>query len=252
MRALIVGDSVVGGFGKGNHRSSFLHQALNKAEIEYVDLSCPGITSDEFIQVLEKKIQPLCKEQADGLAQITSLAKFELVFISLGNVDGKKNFQMKNSLYKLIPLRYLRNDGKLDERPYYSSKFFKYFITRSENYARRLIKRYLDRTGNLNFPISINDFKANINMLNERFQGSKVIFISTSKISNRFFPESVEYFKSINHFLKITADGTSAKAYFDLYSLVSDDVLLLDRFHLTEEGHRIIADHFEAFLRKTL
>lgn len=244
MRILLIGDSIVGGFGRGIKQDSFVHKTLNRFNINYVDLSCPGITVKgalDYFNHGKKK----CSEQVDSVV----INNFNTIIISLGNVDGKKIIKKNNFFANLIPNRYLGYSGYIDERPYYTSNLLKKIIEVIENKFRFFFKFFALLTKNLDFPTQSDIFKNQYIDLINIFNNKKIIIISTSSITNNLFPSSKNYFDDINIFFEHLSQNQANIHYFNLINHIEKKDLLLDKFHLTREAHNRLSTIFEAFLK---
>lgn len=240
MKILLIADSVVGGFGNPE-KKSFVHYALKEHEI--VDLSCPGMTTEDFLNYIYHDVRG-CKEQTISFQEIKNI---DLCILSLGNVDGKKVIKKNNFFSKLIPNRYFTSFQ--DERPYYSKKRIKKILQKAENQIRRFFKIYARWTMNYEYPVPFNDYQTNINQIIELIPADKFMLISTSLIDDHFFHGANFYFDKVNLFLKSLKKKSTS--FYDFRSIIKNEDLLCDRFHITLEGQKSISHYFKRFFKQT-
>lgn len=241
---LLIADSVCGGFGQPN-KKSFVHHALEaQAEVLW-DHSASGMSTAQYLKFIETGAR-VSKEQ-HGL--FTDLDKFELVIISLGNVDQKGCFENNNAFSRLVPIRY--RSEKIDPRPYYSTKYIKRVIQSAENMLRTFFRHYLSFTGNLTPKVCEEDMKSNILNIMKIHDSSKILLLSPSVITDELFPGSFLRFEKLNRFLMALADSNSV-FYFDMRKNLSLSHLMEDRFHLNQQGHQFVKGDFEIFLKKVI
>lgn len=226
---LLIADSICGGFGQIG-KKSFVHLAAQELNIEIWDESAPGMSTSDY---LEHRMtgRLFAEEQKEPM---TNLESVRLVIVSLGNVDGKKSFSPNNFWSKLVPNRYRLE--KIDPRPYYSKRRWKYVLERSENVVRHLFRHFSKITGNLKDTVPFLTTEHNFREILKTYSSKRVLLISTSTANNFHFPGAETNFSRTNDLLESISKNNPNIDFLDVRTSNRSE-LLEDLFHLNHLGH---------------
>jgi lysophospholipase L1-like esterase len=231
MRVAIVGDSVPGGLGvPGKSYPTLVAERLGASLVDLTAVAMP-IT--------------------DARERAHQAAGAEVVLIAHGITEAL--IRPAHSALRFVPPRW-RNDGRMDPRPYYSSRLWKRTAQRVESFVRSRVKVALIRHIGSRQVLDAASYERELRALIGEMQsaGSRVVVISTPGMDDRFFPGSAAEIAAYDEINQRVAASVGAEFCDIGRALHRWDDFFLDRFHPNADGHQRIACRVLAILERPL
>ena len=231
MKIVIYGDSISEGIGKrkNNYCNQLKCLLLEKfPSVEIKNLAHTGTT----ITYLKELLENSC-----NIADVT--------IIAYGNVDAmlRPDINHKPNYYSFLPSRYKQN-GMLNPRPYYSKKWYKNFFQHCDSIIRCTLNKLLLKLQGETTWISEKEFYEIYCPCIRKIKKngcSRIVLLSTVKVSDRFFPGTNEKYEIFNKIIKNIAIEEQC-TYIDLYNnLINEEDFYDDKFHPNTLGYEKIA-----------
>lgn len=231
MKIIVFGDSISEGIGKKKvNYCNFLSEELREKykEVEIVNLAHTGTTIRYMKELLNNVSENI-----------------EIAVIGYGNVDAmlRPNPDHRPNYYHYLPSRYKQN-GMLNPRPYYSSKWYKSILQHADSLLRwNLNKLLLCLQGETTW-VSEKEFQVLYEECVRKLlsKEAKIIALSTVQLKDQYFPGTNQKYIRFNKIIKEICKSHSCK-YIDLYhSLEEQSYFYEDGFHPNELGYRRIAE----------
>lgn len=233
MKIAIYGDSISEGIGRKKvNYSEFIRDGLSEKYHNVIinNFAHTG-TTIEYLDEL------LC----------TDIVEYDVVIIGYGNVDGMLRPDVKHrpNYYRLLPSRYKQN-GMLNPRPYYSSKYWKKIIQHLDSIVRTNLNRILLSCQGATTWVSVEEFEKTyrncITRIRHLGESKKIILLSTVRVGDKYFPGTNRSYAKFNEVIKRIAEQESC-IFINLYDELNDYSLFYeDLFHPNIMGYKKIAD----------
>ena len=233
MKIAIFGDSISEGIGKRKYNyadliPTYLDQKGIEESVEIVNFAHTG-TTIRYLYDLSNTIN----------------FDFDYIVVAYGNVDGmlRPDLMHKPNYFRYLPNRYKQN-GMLNPRPYYSSRFFKSLFQHIDSLFRWNLNRLLLFLQGTTTWISTSEFANKLDELIAMMKNSNanVILVSTVKVSDKFFPGTNSSYEKFNEIIQRCASKNNCK-YVDLYHMLDlKKDFYEDCFHPNIEGYKCIAE----------
>lgn len=232
MKIAIFGDSISEGIGQ--------------RKVNY----CPALQSELAAQFADVQIENLA-HTGTTIPYMESLlneldADVDVVIIAYGNVDAmlRPNTAHKPNYYKYLPNRYKQN-GMLNPRPYYSSKWYKSIFQHIDSIVRWNLNKLLLKLQGVTTWVSLNDFTQLYSKYVDSLLAKNVfvVSLSTVQVSNKYFPGTNNEYIKFNNAISDICKARDNCAFIDIYSnIVDNDLFYDDGFHPNEKGYQKIAE----------
>lgn len=239
MKIAIYGDSISEGIGKKKvNYSEFIRDGISeKYDNVIIDNFAHTGTTIKYLDEL------LCAD----------LVQYDAVIIGYGNVDGMLRPDMKHrpNYYKLLPSRYKQN-GMLNPRPYYSSRYWKKTIQHLDSIVRTNLNRILLSRQGATTWVTVEEFEKIyrncITKIRYSNKDKKIILLSTVRVGDKYFPGTNRSYEKFNAVIQKIAKQESC-IYISLYEELNDPKFFYeDLFHPNIVGYKEIANKICKYL----
>ena len=233
MKVAIYGDSISEGIGKRKvNYSDFIKNGLSQRYQNIIidNFAHTGTTIKYLDEVL-----------------CANLVEYDVVIIGYGNVDGmlRPDIEHRPNYYNLLPSRYKQN-GMLNPRPYYSSRYWKKFIQHLDSIVRTTLNRVLLSCQGATTWVSVEEFEKIyrncITMIRCLGENKKIVLLSTVRVGEKYFPGTNRSYEKFNEVIRRISEQEKC-IFINLYDELSDYSLFYeDLFHPNIMGYKVIAD----------
>lgn len=232
MKIAIFGDSISEGIGK--RKINYCDILADKLKEKYgkVDITNFAHTGTT-IQYMRKLL-------------LNNNIDFDVVIIAYGNVDAmlRPDINHKPNYYKYLPNRYKQN-GMLNPRPYFSSKWYKSSIQHLDSWFRWNLNRLLLRLQGSTTWVAIEEFQSLYIEYIEKLipRDVLIILVSTVQVKSKYFPGTNDEYAKFNNTILDISQSYHNSCYIDLFNNLCDEKFFYkDGFHPNKDGYIKIAE----------
>lgn len=232
MKIAVFGDSISEGIGKRKiNYCDILEDKLSRkyGEINITNFAHTGTTIRYMKELL-----------------LNNNVDADIVIIAYGNVDAmlRPNINHKPNYYKYLPNRYKQN-GMLNPRPYFSSKWYKSIIQHLDSWFRWNLNSLLLRLQGQTTWVSIKEFQSLYTECIEKLilQDVLIILVSTVQVKSKYFPGTNNEYTKFNNVILDISQSYDNCYYIDLFNNLCDEKFFYkDGFHPNQVGYKKIAE----------
>ncbi|HHD2408609.1 TPA: SGNH/GDSL hydrolase family protein [Clostridium perfringens] len=239
IKIAILGDSISEGIGKKkiNYINSLQNILGNNYDIK--NFAHTGTTIYYALDIVEeiKRYSP------------------NIILVMYGNVDAQIRPNISGNRYnidKFIPKRY-KNNGMLDPRPFYSSKWYRIVPDRIDNIFRLIIRKIIVKTQGVCQWVNSKEFEEIYQKFLDNFNQKdvKIFLVSTIKLDEKNYPKCIEQYRLYNKIINNLCSKNNC-CYIDLFNYVEDllevyewnKIFYFDHYHPNIKGYELIAKLF--------
>ena len=193
MKIAIYGDSISEGIGKRKvNYSEFIKEGLSQKYQNIIidNFAHTGTTIKYLDEVLGSNI-----------------TEYDVIIIGYGNVDGmlRPDIMHRPNYYRFLPSRYKQN-GMLNPRPYYSSKYWRKIIQHLDSIVRTKLNKILLSCQGSTTWVSVEEFeriyKNNITKIKCSGEKKKIVLLSTVRVGEKYFPGTNLSYEKYNEVIR--------------------------------------------------
>lgn len=240
MKIAIFGDSISEGIGKRKvNYSNALQAEISEqfADIQLVNFAHTGTT---------------IRYMGEQLAECDM--DFDIAIIAYGNVDAmlRPNTNHRPNYYKHLPHRYKQN-GMLNPRPYYSSRWYKNIFQHIDSFIRWNLNKLLLKLQGVTTWVSLDEFTQLYSEYVDKLLAKNVfvVSLSTVQVKNKYFPGTNNEYIKYNEAISNICNSRTNCEYIDIYNeIVDKDYFYDDGFHPNENGYQKIAELISEILKQ--
>lgn len=232
MRIAIFGDSISEGIGK--RRVNYCDVLKEKLSEKYgeIDINNFAHTGTTILYMKEMLLK--------------NRSEYDVVIIAYGNVDAmlRPNQKHAPNYYSYLPNRYKQN-GMLNPRPYFSSKWYKSVIQHMDSVFRWNLNSLLLKLQGVTTWVSIEEFESVYTECIEKLASKDTLFVlvSTVQVKSKYFPGTNNEYSKFNNIILNISQSHYNCCYVDLFNnLCGEKYFYKDGFHPNEVGYHKIAE----------